>query len=629
MALSSVHGFKLFQQLLNTPSNNFDVEVDEIQEDHPRATQPENINVVLKPHQLSLIFRCIQYENEKQLLHQYKAFRPYVSPTDGFTTHIGIIGDRVGSGKSYVILSIILTNNIVNRDTNYVTSTALNNVTFTFENKQQVFPISMIVIPHNLASQWKGYMQAFGGNLGYTMINKRKQCDTFINTPDIHHYLEGMQVILVTAPYYNDVTEHLCKNDVRIRRVFFDEVDNLNIRGNMQTNANFLWFVTASYGNLLYPGGYATYDATIKNFIHYANGIRHTGFIKNICDDLYRTLPKDFTKVLVIKNSESFIEASLQLPSIKCFIIKCKTPRNIDILNGIVDRNIIESLNACDVNAAISYINPNMKGSEDNIISVLVTKYAKELTNLELRLNMLDEFVYDDERDRQKDRLLLERTIEGGRQKSSLLQERVRNSKSCFICYDDINNKAITNCCQNAFCFGCIMNWLSHKAVCPLCKSTLISDDLYVVSTEENETSLVAHDENETNEAFCKLKNLEILLAKKKMQGKKILLFSSYEASFTTIIPILRKLAYKYDSIKGNGDQINGILNRYKGDALDLLLVNTRSYGIGLNLENTTDIIMFHKFDTQLETQVIGRAQRPGRKTSLEVHYLVHQNEIK
>jgi hypothetical protein len=37
---------------------------------------------------------------------------------------------------------------------------------------------------------------------------------------------------------------------------------------------------------------------------------------------------------------------------------------------------------------------------------------------------------------------------------------------------------------------------------------------------------------------------------------------------------------------------------------------------------------MFHKFDAEIEKQVIGRAQRCGRTTTLNIHYLLNENEI-
>jgi SNF2 family DNA or RNA helicase len=151
---------------------------------------------------------------------------------------------------------------------------------------------------------------------------------------------------------------------------------------------------------------------------------------------------------------------------------------------------------------------------------------------------------------------------------------------------------------------------------------------LYVVAGERPPVQVEETvPEDEVNEKFSKLKNLEILLKSKK--DAKILIFSNFDNTFHKVIPILNSLHIRYDYIKGNGDQIKAIVNRYKNGPLDLLLVNTKNYGTGMNLENTTDIIMFHKFDTQLESQVIGRAQRYGRTCSLKVHYLLHENEIK
>ena len=68
---------------------------------------------------------------------------------------------------------------------------------------------------------------------------------------------------------------------------------------------------------------------------------------------------------------------------------------------------------------------------------------------------------------------------------------------------------------------------------------------------------------------------------------------------------------------------------RDENSNLNVLMINSKSFGSGLNLENTTDIILFHNFEQQIENQVIGRAQRPGRKTQLRVWYLFNENEKK
>jgi SNF2 family DNA or RNA helicase len=83
----------------------------------------------------------------------------------------------------------------------------------------------------------------------------------------------------------------------------------------------------------------------------------------------------------------------------------------------------------------------------------------------------------------------------------------------------------------------------------------------------------------------------------------------------------------KYSHLKGRGDVVKNIVNNYKTGDLQVLLVNVHDYGSGLNLENTSDIIMFHKFDSEIEKQVIGRAHRLGRRGELSVWYLLYGNE--
>ena len=55
--------------------------------------------------------------------------------------------------------------------------------------------------------------------------------------------------------------------------------------------------------------------------------------------------------------------------------------------------------------------------------------------------------------------------------------------------------------------------------------------------------------------------------------------------------------------------------------------MNAQHYGSGLNLQMATDIVIYHEMVKELETQVIGRAQRLGRSEPLLVHYLLHENE--
>ena len=56
-------------------------------------------------------------------------------------------------------------------------------------------------------------------------------------------------------------------------------------------------------------------------------------------------------------------------------------------------------------------------------------------------------------------------------------------------------------------------------------------------------------------------------------------------------------------------------------------MLNAEFFGAGMNLQMTTDLVIFHRFKQEMEEQIIGRAQRLGRKTPLNVYYLIHENE--
>lgn len=621
--------------LPNVTNNNsafdFNIDVDEIKDTDPKAPHP-TCNVTLKPHQLSLLYRAIQYENGKQKLIDFPSMQDGVMNGDEhfFHTNIGIIADRVGSGKSFVILSLITANTIMDRDTTMIKSSGLNHLTFHFKDTRRSIRTNVIVIPHNLALQWDQYIKRFGTIDKYKMINKNKVFDAFVCDED---NIESYDLVVVTSSFFNKFVSLYNERGVRFQRLIFDEVDTLNITGCQTVQANFIWFVTASYGNVLYPRGYSRYSHTVSSYIWCANGIRNSGFVKNIFVDLYMNLPRELVKVLVLKNAESYIEMSLNLPEIVLHTIKCRTPYAINILHGIVDKNVIEYLNAGDMQAAISYINPRNKGTQENLIDILIEKLNRQCKNFELQLAMCDELVYEDERDQQSEKHNLTTRIADIKTKIRHISDRIHESNVCPICYEDIDNQTITQCCQNSFCFKCIHMWLgTGKDWCPLCKHQLTSKMLYVVQESGGPSNAVVpsseEDEDVLSEKFDKLKNLENLLKIKRDQNSKILIFSSYESSFQQIIPIMNAMRIRWEFIKGNGDQVNAIVRRYKSNETDVLLVNTRNYGVGMNLENTTDIIMFHKFDTQLDAQVIGRAHRMGRTMPLNVYYLLHENEI-
>jgi SNF2 family DNA or RNA helicase len=166
-----------------------------------------------------------------------------------------------------------------------------------------------------------------------------------------------------------------------------------------------------------------------------------------------------------------------------------------------------------------------------------------------------------------------------------------------------------------------------RSTVCPMCKTIMNSNDIFsVTDTQIQDVEMIEKDESIMSEENDKYKNITLLLQNRK-PGSKFLVFSNYDTSFVPLYSVLDNMGIKYMYLKGNGNVIKCMIDKYKNNDVDLLLINSRHNGCGLNLENTTDIIMFHKFDTQIEHQVIGRAHRLGRKDSLNIWYFLHANE--
>ena len=77
----------------------------------------------------------------------------------------------------------------------------------------------------------------------------------------------------------------------------------------------------------------------------------------------------------------------------------------------------------------------------------------------------------------------------------------------------------------------------------------------------------------------------------------------------------------------GNQKLIEKTLKDYKEGDVQVLLLNSMIEGAGMNLENTTHLLFMHKTEEKFIEQVMGRAQRFGRKEPLNVIMLFNKHE--
>lgn len=618
---------------------DYSIDVEELDELSPRALQPDNANIQMKPHQLSLLHRCRLYETGPVPLLEFRQIREIQTyngfgPDDCLLTQVGIIGDGTGAGKSYVVLSLAADKGPIRNDPS-IRSYGHNRILMRLQCTKPTLDATVLVIPHNLCTQWEGYVEEFGAGLrtlfirrAFTITQLRRAGDDVNGIPS---QLYDYDLIVVTSTLYSQLAGLINTAGMRVKRLVMDEVDNLNIPNSTPIEALYTWFVTASYGNLLYPRGQSYWDANRSQFITRTAGLHHKGFVYTLFTDLYHNLPRDYVKLLVVKNSDEYVQQSMTVPALERRMVRCRTPHSISVLNGIANNEVIERLNAGDVKSAVALLSPaNRVASEDDIITVVIESFAKQVRNLELKIEYTVRAEYESESDRQEDLEKLNRKMVEASKRIETIRERVKGSHMCSICFEDeVVNKAVVACCQNTFCFGCISKWIATSPVCPICKHALSMKGLLVVDSNAIPgMNHVLASPGPICENFDKVTNLEGIVTSELSPDARVLIFSGYDYSFTPLTSMLDRLNTRHAPLKGNGAQIEATMRRYRNGDVKILMVNPTNYGSGLNMQCTTDIIMFHKFDDEISRQVIGRAQRHGRTTPLRVWYLLYENEL-
>lgn len=569
-------------------------------------------NIKLKNHQLKSLNYMKQIENQNI---------ESIESDVNISTNIGIYSDCVGAGKSITLLSLIdINNQIINTDIHEVYG--CNNIFLKRKNTSISNKTTLIVVPHSICKQWEEYIIEYT-DFTYCKINTKKLFMSFEMTE--------YDIILITSTFYNTFINKY-NNNIIWNRVIFDEADTINIPSCVKPICNFTWFVTSTLHNLLFIHGYyytlnhINQDRSRRRIgiRHYVNGIKKHGYIK----DVFRHLDENADNILkhiIVKNKDSYVKESFHLEEPVKRMVLCKSPLYVNIVSNIVNRDVLRRLNAGDKDGAIELLSDNCNvNTIANIVSHVTSEINIKIGNLQQELHFLTslEFSRNDEMEQNKKKISnVELELEKQNNKLSSIKHKLEEYKSecCPICIDDFKDPLVClSCCNNLYCMKCITQAIQTNPVCPLCRSNITTDHFNVVSnkviTKEKDTKGHPTKENAL---------IDII-----RQSEKTLVFSSYDNTWNSLEHELKSNQIKYSKLSGHANSINYNINKFKNGELDVLLLNSNNYGSGLNLQNTTDIIFYHKMSSDLESQVIGRAQRYGRKSTLNVHFLCYENEV-
>lgn len=453
------------------------------------------------------------------------------------------------------------------------------------------------------------------------------------------------------------------------QRIIFDEADSIKIPSCSHYVAKMTWFITSSFQSLLFDKNANFLDKDTNQLIRPSNGITGCAlfnkcFKENFWPSRYYSIDKSFRIFsTIIRNHPEFVKMSIDIPRPNVNMIRCFTPVSFNAVQNALGQDILKALNAGDINQASNLLGYEIKTEDDIIDSVTQSLNNKKNELSKNKLIKLHECsLLDQERDTLKneyDRLKelykdipvderpdefndvkknyysishrilnIKKTIDNNDNEINGIDSKIKNiverlenptAKTCPICMDNIQVPCIVTCCKNLFCIECIQNNIKTRKTCPLCRDKIDNSKLHIIKDEEKK---------EIDNTIVLLDKLDIIsdyLLNNK--SKRILIFSEYERTFELIEKRLTQLGIKHSRIMGNTLQINKTINEYKNNRIQVLMLNAKYFGAGINLQMTDEIFVYHRMSSDLEKQVIGRAQRLGRTDPLNIHYLCYDNE--
>jgi hypothetical protein len=588
-----------------------------LDDSHPKENNVDGLKIQLMNHQRTSLYHCLLIEKNEGIL---------INETYYFST-FGILSCKVGSGKSFVVLAMIIKKPLVNynRISNGYGGGVITHSSFKKINTlQNTVSANIILIPHNLLSQWTGYITKYT-NIRYLIIHSSKDYSIFHDK--VKKYTEETEssnrrllfedlteniVYLITNKFWN-VFALVWNNSIKknVSRIFVDEVHAINIPNSMKLQANFVWFISSSLNDL---------------FRHSNNG-----FIKDYINmwSYYSSLNHN-----VIKNSDEYIDSSIQLESPHTIMIRCKTSRLLNIFSGIITDEVRSMLLAEDVEGVISTLGI-LTVSESNIIQVLCKNLQNDLENARLIHETKKIMNYSTEQMKEESIAKSQDKIDKINEKIMDVQKRISECDIDPIMLIDIMKPVITGCCNNKFDLESITAHYSHQEknnlpiVCPLCRAPLdLKKLLYVGEFKGEKVSKKKHLTEWNSIEHTKIENLEHLLRTRIEPTKRILIFSEFEGNVSQIGDAFKKAGrINLYPLKGSIGHITNLIEQYNRGDIRSLFLNATYCGSGLNLEKTDVVIIMHKMSQDNMNQVVGRAQRLGRKGKLDIFCLYAENE--
>jgi hypothetical protein len=555
------------------------------------VVQPAKIKVPLMEHQKFAVNYCLDIESTTS----------FMPPGTRYTiiTNKALYCDPVGAGKSLVMLSLISEQPLIHTKTQTGVSSSSGIMVMREQEGHNIAPITLIVVPNTLFTQWKGYIEN-QTHLKFAFLGKKTdfvKCD-----------FSGLDGLLINCNFYNDIAQCFIDSKTVVSRIIFDEVHMMKIPNSKAIDSSFYWFISAS-------------PCEIDRF----TGKKH-GFLPHALKNILSIEPKCG---IIFRNAQKNIDLSIKLPNPNTKILKVRMSNILNVLNGIVGNNVLEAIAAGDTKSAIEQLSLE-KTDEDNIINVVNTHLKQELESHEQELQAKMIRSYSSKKAKDDALKLVEDKIKEVKKKIQDIKDRIFKDNVDPITYDEIVTPVITKCCQNKFEFSSLTEYLlKSKQACPMCRKPMNPKDLVLLDDKKGKEEVNAPTQrNSVDDLFENKEQAMEKLLSKMPKGAKILISSGPTGNYTEVLRVVNKCKMTIRQLTGNIQTKNKILDEFRKGILNILYLPAYESGSGLNLIEVSDMVLYHKMPNGIEDQVIGRCQRFGRTTPLNIWKIYFENEV-
>jgi len=659
----------------------------------------------LFPHQLSAIDR----------MRALEIGEVRVSDTRTIRTSIGLYTDKPGAGKSYAILTHLLTSPPVvgadacstaaSRDatqheqqhaeprpsdapddveterkkfflgrTRSMCGNRVTEIAYEDPAEVRIIPTSIVLVPPSTFSQWESYVHRLVGPHD-PRIKMVRRFDTRMMRSMLSRSDESLpQIMILDATAYGSLLSRWAtwsslfsgsavepplqasssmstitslpsasaaavgqggqgiqggQQAVRpvrpvFQRLVIDEADSIYVKNFEIMDALFLWIVTAT-------------PETLNTSSCRPYAIRALFFDSGRC----RWNSEEMRLVrehLQIRHEDEVIDAALQLPPPQRSVVVLSSSALYSSIRPYihsVSALATSAIEACDYERAVGALGCSCAESDDGIIAAFVSKLEREMRELQAERafyeqNGSDEAILDD----------IARRITKKRVTIDNVMRRVKEAECCPIGLEEIQNKAVTPCCHNAFEFANLMRALSRSAACPLCKTRIDASQLVVSFDRSSSSSKKENGEGTSSSQqvpnYPRTVSKDVALSHELSRAlredpeSRILVFSCfYSPRINTAVietctfeNVGYYFARPYDRCipPHEMDAFRNGLNR-------VMVLNAHAVGAGVNIECATHVFTTHSMAQHLYMQVIGRAQRIGRRGPLKIVDFRYENE--